>query len=172
MHGVFTDFSLLDLSQHLHLVYFYSPTNYNSINELCLCNTTKLFMQQWIQVQVYYPIHWHIETRPSSRAKIGQKTVGRQLLGRHTSHMSMATWQLSRTTAGESSRFSHSWRMGSTSGVPIPPNASAASCRTISDSWLSASLSTRHGTECGDRSWPNTKAISCLRMSQHSNSLE
>lgn len=74
----------------------------------------------------------------------------------------MATWQLSRTTRGASSLFIHSFRWGNTSGVAMPPRASAASWRTISDSWSSRKTSKSDGTECGERSCPNTNAISCL----------
>jgi len=83
--------------------------------------------------------------------------------GKHTSHISMATWQLSRTTRGESSLIIHSFRWGNTSGVAIPPRASAASWRTMSDSWSFRRTSKSDGTECGERSCPNMNAISCLR---------
>lgn len=80
--------------------------------------------------------------------------------------MSIATWQLSRTTVGESSRIIHSFRCGSTSGVAMPPRASAASCRTISHSFTSRSTLIKDGTEWADNSWPKTNAISCLQPSQ------
>jgi len=76
--------------------------------------------------------------------------------------MSIATWQLSFTTFGASSLFIHSRRWGRTSGVAMPPKASAASCLTMSDSELSWRTLSSAGTECGERSWPNMKAISCL----------
>lgn len=80
--------------------------------------------------------------------------------------MSTATWQLSRTTVGESSRTIHSFRCGSTSGVAMPPSASAASCRTISHSFTSRRTLIKDGTEWADNSWPKTNAISCLQPSQ------
>lgn len=81
--------------------------------------------------------------------------------------MSTATWQLSRTTVGESSRIIHSFRCGSTSGVAMPPRASAASCRTISHSFTSRRTLIRDDTEWVDNNWPKTNAISCLQPSQH-----
>lgn len=81
---------------------------------------------------------------------------------RLTSHKSMATSQLWRTTSGASSRAIHSFRCGNTSGVPIPPRASAASCRTISDSLEFSNTFKRAGTEWAERSCPKTNAISCL----------
>lgn len=83
-------------------------------------------------------------------------------MNKHTSHISIATWQLSRTTRGASSRVIHSFKWGNTSGVAIPPRASAASWRTISDSWGFCNTRRRDGIEWVDRSWPKTKAISCL----------
>jgi hypothetical protein len=44
----------------------------------------------------------------------------------------------------------------------MPPRASAASCLTMSDSCESWRTWSKAGTECGERSWPKTKAISCL----------
>jgi hypothetical protein len=76
----------------------------------------------------------------------------------------MATSQLWRTTRGASARDIHSFRWGSTSGVPIPPRASAASWRTISDSAESSNTRRSAGTEWGERSCPKTNAISCLGM--------
>ena len=81
---------------------------------------------------------------------------------RHTSHISKATIQLSLTTLGASVLLIHSFKCGSTSGVAIPPSASAASCRTISCSEPSCNTRSKAGTEWGERSWPKTKAISCL----------
>lgn len=45
----------------------------------------------------------------------------------------------------------------------MPPRASAASWRTMSDSLTFCKTCKSDGTECGDRSCPNTNAISCLR---------
>ncbi len=81
---------------------------------------------------------------------------------RHTSYMSNAISQLSFTTLGASGRVAHSFRCGKTSGVAIPPRASAASCLTISDSEPSSRTFSRGVIERGWRSCPNTNAISCL----------
>ena len=86
---------------------------------------------------------------------------------RHTSHISKATIQLSLTTLGASGLLIHSFKCGSTSGVAIPPSASAASCRTISCSEPSCNTRSKAGTEWGERSWPKTKAISCLENMWH-----
>lgn len=54
----------------------------------------------------------------------------------------------------------------------MPPSASAASCRTISDSEPSWRTFKRAGTECVERSCPKTKAISCLLVVRHYQDLE
>ena len=69
------------------------------------------------------------------RQMLNPRTVFQRKYETPTSYMSNATWQLSLTTVGASSRVIYSLRYGSTSGVAILPSASAASCRTMSASF-------------------------------------
>jgi len=76
--------------------------------------------------------------------------------------ISKATSQLSLTTLGTSILFAYSCKIGKHSSVAIPPNASAASCLTISSSFSLVKTSIKEGTESGELNCPKTNAISCL----------